>query len=167
MSKYSIVLGLASLIVVADQITKWLVIAWLPLFATVEIIPGIAEITHVKNTGGAFGFLARADESWRWPFFIFASVLAIVLLWQVVRRTRREETGALFAVGSILGGAIGNLIDRAREGAVTDFISIHWREYYWPAFNVADSFISIGVALLVWQSLRTGSTAAAREKQAS
>ncbi len=156
MGKYGFVLGLAAAIVCADQITKWMVVAWIPLYSVIEVIPGFAELTHVKNTGGAFGFLARAERWWRLPFFLGASLLAIVLLWQVVRRTDAHERAVLFAVGSILGGAVGNLIDRAREGAVTDFVSLHWRDYYWPAFNVADSFISIGVAVLVWQSLRSG-----------
>lgn len=156
MAKYGLVIALAAAIVCADQLTKWMVVAWIPLHAVIEIIPGFAELTHVKNTGGAFGFLAGAHDSWRLPFFLGASVLAVVLLWQVLRRTGAEERGVLFAVGSILGGAVGNFIDRVREGAVTDFISLHWRDYYWPAFNVADSFISIGVAILVWQSLRSG-----------
>lgn len=163
MTKYSLVLGLAAVIVVADQATKWMVRRWLPLHATIEIVPGFAEFTHVANPGGAFGFLAGADASWRMPFFLLVSLLAVVLLWQVVRRTEAHERGVLFAVGSILGGALGNLIDRVRLGAVTDFISLHWREYYWPAFNVADSFISIGVAVLLWQSLRSSS----RGQQAS
>ncbi|MCX8072509.1 MAG: signal peptidase II [Candidatus Binatia bacterium] len=165
MGKYGFVLGLATAIAVLDQVTKWMVVAWLPLHTTIPVIPGFAELTHVKNTGGAFGFLAGAHEAWRLPFFLGASLVAILLLWQVVRRARSEEKGVLFAVGSILGGAVGNLIDRVRVGAVTDFISLHWREYYWPAFNVADSFISIGVAVLVWQSLRTGRTETAASKE--
>ncbi|GBD25310.1 Lipoprotein signal peptidase [bacterium HR30] len=167
MGKYGFVLGLAAIVVFADQVTKWMVVAWIPLHAVIEIIPGFAELTHVKNTGGAFGFLAGAPDSWRLPFFLGASLVAIVLLWQVVRHTGADERGVLFAVGSILGGAVGNLIDRAREGAVTDFISLHWREYYWPAFNVADSFISIGVAVLVWQSLWSGRAGSAGKAAAS
>lgn len=153
MGKYASVVGLATAIVCLDQFTKWLVVTNIPLHAVIEVVPGFAELTHVKNTGGAFGFLAGADHAWRLPFFIVVSLLAMGLLWQVVRSTDPKELATLFAVGSVLGGAVGNLIDRAREGAVTDFISLHWREYYWPAFNVADSFITIGVAVLVWQSI--------------
>lgn len=158
MSKQSLVCGWAAAIVVVDQATKWMVRQWLELHATVEIVPGYVELTHVKNTGGAFGFLAWADSSWRLPFFLLVSAVAVVFLWQVVRRTGEQERGVLLALGSILGGALGNFIDRVRFGAVTDFISLHWREYYWPAFNVADSFISVGAAVLVWQSLRRGSS---------
>jgi signal peptidase II len=154
MGKYASVVGLATAIVCLDQFTKWLVVTYIPLHAVIEVVPGFAELTHVKNTGGAFGFLAGADHAWRLPFFIVVSLLAMGLLWQVVRSTDPKELATLFAVGSVLGGAVGNFIDRAREGAVTDFISLHWREYYWPAFNVADSFITIGVAVLVWQSMR-------------
>jgi signal peptidase II len=153
MGKYASVVGLATAIVCLDQFTKWLVVTYVPLHAVIEVVPGFAELTHVKNTGGAFGFLAGADHAWRLPFFIVVSLLAMGLLWQVVRSTDPKELATLFAVGSVLGGAVGNFIDRAREGAVTDFISLHWREYYWPAFNVADSFITIGVAVLVWQSI--------------
>ncbi len=153
MGKYAWVVGLATAIVCLDQFTKWLVVTYIPLHAVIEVVPGFAELTHVKNTGGAFGFLAGADHAWRLPFFIVVSLLAMGLLWQVVRSTDPKELATLFAVGSVLGGAVGNFIDRAREGAVTDFISLHWREYYWPAFNVADSFITIGVAVLVWQSI--------------
>lgn len=153
MGKYASVVGLATAIVCLDQFTKWLVVTYIPLHAVIEVVPGFAELTHVKNTGGAFGFLAGADHAWRLPFFIVVSLLAMGLLWQVVRSTDPKELATLFAVGSVLGGAMGNFIDRAREGAVTDFISLHWREYYWPAFNVADSFITIGVAVLVWQSI--------------
>jgi signal peptidase II len=153
MGKYASVVGLATAIVCLDQFTKWLVVTYIPLHAVIEVVPGFAELTHVKNTGGAFGFLAGADHAWRLPFFIVVSLLAMGLLWQVVRSTDPKELATLFAVGSVLGGAVGNFIDRAREGAVTDFISLHWREYYWPAFNVADSFITIGVAVLVWQSI--------------
>lgn len=153
MGKYASVVGLATAIVCLDQFTKWLVVTYIPLHAVIEVVPGFAELTHVKNTGGAFGFLAGADHAWRLPFFIVVSLLAMGLLWQVVRSTDPKELATLFGVGSVLGGAVGNFIDRAREGAVTDFISLHWREYYWPAFNVADSFITIGVAVLVWQSI--------------
>ncbi len=153
MGKYASVVGLATAIICLDQFTKWLVVTYVPAHAVIEVVPGFAELTHVKNTGGAFGFLAGADDAWRLPFFIVVSLVAMGLLWQVVRSTDPKEFATLFAVGSVLGGAVGNFIDRAREGAVTDFISLHWREYYWPAFNVADSFITIGVAVLVWQSV--------------
>lgn len=140
-------------VIVVDQLTKLAVRWWLPLHAEIEIVPGFVEITHVKNTGGAFGFLSRAHDSWRLPFFIGVGLLAVAALIHLLRTLPAHERLTLFSLAGILGGAVGNLIDRICFGEVTDFISLHWRQYYWPAFNVADSFITIGVVLLVAESL--------------
>ncbi len=152
MSKYGFVTAWAVAVIVLDQLTKLAVRAWLPLHAEIEILPGFADLTHVKNTGGAFGFLARAHDSWRLPFFIGVGIVAIAALVYLVRITPEHERLGLFAVAGVLGGAVGNLIDRVWFGEVTDFISLHWGEYYWPAFNVADALITIGAVLLIVQS---------------
>lgn len=143
-----------ALVILLDQLTKLAVRWWIPLHAEIEIVPGFAELTHVKNTGGAFGLLSRAHDSWRLPFFIAVGLVAVAALIHLLRTLPGQERLALFSVAGILGGAVGNLIDRILFGEVTDFVSLHWRQYYWPAFNVADSFITLGVFLLVVQSFR-------------
>jgi signal peptidase II len=153
MTKASFVSAWVAGVVVLDQLTKLVVREYLPLHAEIEIIPGFAELTHVKNTGGAFGLLARAHDSWRLPFFVGVGLIAIAALLHLVRTLPEHDRWGLFAVAAVLGGAVGNLIDRIVFGEVTDFVSLHWREYYWPAFNVADSFITIGAVVLVLHSL--------------
>lgn len=136
-------------IVLADQLTKWLVRRLLAPYEVVPVIPGLLNLTHVYNTGGAFSFLADAPDGVRVPFFLIASLAAVVALIYYLWHVDPGERGMQFALAAVLGGAAGNLIDRMVLGKVTDFIDLHWGAWHWPAFNVADSFITIGVALLV------------------
>ncbi len=136
---------------VVDQISKILVeAAGRSLFVTV--IPGFFNVKYVENHGGAWGFLAGADESFRMPFFIVSSVVAIAFLaWMRARvRLRRRWTGWGFP--AILAGAVGNLIDRVRLGYVIDFLDFHVGKTHWPTFNVADIGITVGVGLLILDS---------------
>ena len=108
----------------------------------------------VHNRGAAWGFLAQADESFRKPFFYAVSALAILLILHFLRRLRSEQHVLLVGFSLVLSGAIGNLIDRLRFGHVIDFISVHYKTYYtWPTFNIADIAISVGVALILLDSL--------------
>jgi signal peptidase II len=120
----------------------------LPLFELREVVPGFFGLVHVRNTGVAFSLLSNLDSRWVHPFLILATVLAMgaVLAYIAFLPCRGA---APVGLGLILGGAIGNLIDRARLGYVVDFLDLYWGNHHWPTFNVADVGISVGVALLL------------------
>lgn len=151
--KYAVVGTIAALVIFADQLTKSLIRQHIPLYESVVVIPGFFQITHFTNTGGAFGIFSGAHDALRLPFFLTMSMLAVGALVLFLRRVPAHQYVLIAALGGILGGAIGNFIDRALAGEVTDFLYVHWHDYYWPAFNVADSFISTGMVILLGYSL--------------
>lgn len=153
MSKAAFVACVTGGVIVLDQLTKWYVRQELPIYETVPIIDGFFSITHARNPGGAFSLFASISQQIRVPFFFIAAAVAISVLIYYLRQIPSDQRWLLFAVAGVLGGAIGNLIDRIFLGGVTDFLLVYWRQYQWPAFNVADSFISIGVCILVGHSL--------------
>lgn len=138
----------ALLLGATDQATKVWAVRSLPLFEFREIVPGFFGLVHVRNTGVAFSLLSNLDPRWVHPFLILATVLAMgaVLAYIAYLPCRGA---APVGLGLILGGAIGNLIDRARLGYVVDFLDLYWRNHHWPTFNLADAGISVGVVLLV------------------
>jgi len=146
--KFSVPIVAALLLGAVDQATKVWTVRNLPLFELREIVPGVFGLVHVRNTGVAFSLLSNLDPRWVHPFLILATVLAMgaVLAYIAYLPCRGA---APVGLGLILGGAIGNLIDRARLGYVVDFIDLYWRGHHWPTFNVADVGISVGVVLLV------------------
>jgi signal peptidase II len=151
--KYLLVSGVAAAVIVLDQLTKLWVSSSLVLHETIPIIPGIFDLTYVRNTGAAFSMLAGRSSAFRVPFFTIVSILAGIAIGSFVRQTPANQRVTLVACGAVLGGAIGNLIDRLAYGDVIDFALLHWRDWYWPAFNVADSFITVGVIVLLARSL--------------
>ncbi len=153
MKKYSVVAAIAAAVLVFDQLTKWYVRRTVSLYESIAVIDSLFNITHVRNTGGAFSLLAGSSRAVRLPFFLLVSMVAVVVLLFFVRRVRPEQRLLLFALGVILGGALGNFVDRLVYGEVTDFLDFHWRGYYWPAFNVADSCITVGMLILLFHSL--------------
>lgn len=146
--------GLTAVVVlVLDLLTKHLALGRLPPGRPVHVIDGFFSLTLVMNPGLAFGMLAGTPAGWRWLVALLSigalTVLAVVGL-------RMLPTGGRFtplALGLIFGGAVGNLIDRARFGAVVDYLDFYWRGYHWPAFNVADASISVGVVVLALRML--------------
>ncbi|MEW6720154.1 MAG: signal peptidase II [Thermodesulfobacteriota bacterium] len=138
----------AALLAAADQATKaWVVIA-LPPYLPREVVPGLLDLVYVRNTGVAFSLLAGLGGGWVKPLLIAATLAAMAALLFYLWRLPRKGA-APYAVGLVLGGAAGNLVDRARLGYVIDFIDLHLRGFHWPTFNVADIGISVGVALLI------------------
>jgi signal peptidase II len=140
-------------VLVADQLTKAAVQAAIPEHAMLRLAPFLA-FTFVWNTGAAFSLFAGAPAWIRLPVFVLVTVVAIGLLVSFVRGLPDTARAARVAVGMILGGAVGNLVCRLRYGKVIDFVYLHWADFYWPAFNVADSAITIGVAIVLVESLR-------------
>lgn len=146
--KFSVPIVSALLLGAADQASKVWAIRSLPLFEPRVVVPGFFDLVHVRNTGVAFSLLSTLDHRWVHPFLILATVLAMGAVLAYIAYLPCRGTAPV-GLGLILGGAIGNLIDRARLGYVVDFIDLHWRGHHWPTFNVADIGISVGVALLV------------------
>jgi signal peptidase II len=148
-------ISVALLVVAADQATKWAIVEWVQLYGKVPINSFI-NLTHHQNTGAAFSFLAGASGWQRWFFIVLATGVSVVIagwLWRI----RTEGPLVLMAgLSLVLGGAIGNLIDRARLGYVTDFIQVWFGTWALPSFNAADAAISVGAALLIIDALFLG-----------
>jgi signal peptidase II len=141
-------IGLAAAVILLDLWTKALVLARIDLHETIPIIPNFFQLVHVRNTGAAFGIGANASSRLV-PLLLNAGAIAVFCV-VVVYALRSAVTDRLLQTGLhlILGGAIGNLLDRFRFGYVVDFLDVYVRDKHWPAFNVADSAICIGIALL-------------------
>ncbi|MDE0885926.1 MAG: signal peptidase II [Myxococcota bacterium] len=144
--------GLTFLIgLVLDQWTKRSVVENLYYGERLEIIPGIFDLTHVRNPGGAFSLFADGPFEWRMFFFVGATILAIILLTIFLVQHEGEDYLIPIALGLVMAGAVGNMIDRLSYGEVIDFIDVHlWSGYIWPTFNIADSAIVLGVGLLLF-----------------
>lgn len=152
-------LWLSLLVVGLDQISKQLATAFLEYARPVELLP-VFDLTLLHNTGAAFSFLASAGGWQRWLFALLAGVVSVVLIvW--LKRLKAHETWLAIALALVLGGALGNLYDRVALGYVVDFISVHYQRHYFPAFNLADSGITIGAVMLiidtVWLSRKSAS----------
>ena len=147
--RYSLLLCVAGVVVLLDQITKVWVHRTMRVYDTQTIIPGILDLNYIRNTGAAFGFLSGSHSGFRIPFFILVSVVAVGIILFLFYKLEDSEVMMPVALSLVLGGAIGNLVDRIRLGEVIDFILIHYKAFRWPAFNVADIAITVGVFLLV------------------
>ncbi len=145
-------IALALAIMLADQATKWAIVEWVPVFGKVPI-NGFLNLTHQHNSGAAFSFLANAAGWQRWFFVVLAAgVSSVLAVW--IWRIRNEGPALLAAaLALVLGGALGNVIDRIRLGYVTDFIQVWFGNWAFPSFNVADAAITVGAALLIIDSL--------------
>jgi signal peptidase II len=139
-------LALAFIVVLADQFSKWLVVGQFVLGDSVKVLE-FFNLVRVHNSGAAFSFLSSAGGWQRWLFIGIGVGAAALILWML--RSHAGQKLLAFALASILGGAIGNVIDRLLHGYVVDFIDLHWRGWHFPAFNVADSAISVGAACLI------------------
>ena len=152
--KHSRIIALLVVILLFDQGTKLLVDHSIPLHRSVPVIEGWVDLTHVRNTGAAFGLLAGHRRALGSYLLIAFSLAAIVFLVHLLRRLSETDTGLILSLTFILAGALGNLVDRLFHGEVIDFVDVYWNGYYWPAFNVADSFITIGAGLCLYCLMR-------------
>tara|TARA_B110000305_G_scaffold134555_1_gene150225 strand:- start:257 stop:718 length:462 start_codon:yes stop_codon:yes gene_type:complete len=146
-------LFITSLVIVFDQVSKWLMVSWLSLYETVVVMPYF-NLTMAHNEGAAFSFLSEAGGWQRWLFIGLALVISIVLLVWLAKLKPTEKLEAI-SLSLILGGAIGNVIDRISYGYVIDFIDLYIGHNHWPVFNIADSAICIGAILLVADSFKS------------
>lgn len=135
---------LAATIIVPDQITKAVIQQKYALWASEPVLPGFFNIVHVLNKGAAFGFLNRPDTDWQIWFFVAVTFAAVGFIYYLLTTADKGDRFFIWGLGLILGGALGNLIDRLRTGLVVDFLDFYIGEYHWPAFNVADIAITCG-----------------------
>jgi signal peptidase II len=145
---------MAPAIVALDQITKTLIRSELPLHATQPVIPGVLDLIHVRNAGVAFGLMNDFDHPYRALLTLGLAVAALVGIGYYARQLHPGERLARLGLSCILGGAVGNLVDRVRHGYVIDFIDVYWRGWHFWAFNVADAAITAGAALVLLELLR-------------
>ena len=143
-------------IVAIDQLTKFIVRSTIPLYAKRVIIPELLDFTHVQNTGAAFGVLNAADFPYKSALMIGIATLALVAISLYARQLGSDEKLSRYGLALILGGAFGNLIDRAVAGYVVDFVDVYWGEAHFWAFNVADAAITIGAILVLLEMIGVG-----------
>ncbi|MEE9413395.1 MAG: signal peptidase II [Methylococcales bacterium] len=138
---------IAILVIALDQLSKWWIRALFELYEAIPVFSGL-QIIYVRNTGAAFSFLSSAGGWQRW-FFIVLSVLASIAIVIWISRLPRQRRLEALGLSLVLGGAIGNLVDRVLLGYVVDFIDVYYQSWHWPVFNVADSAITVGVAIMI------------------
>lgn len=147
-------LWLSLIVLAVDQWSKIAIDSSMYLYESIALIPGF-NLTYVRNTGAAFSFLSEAGGWQRWFFAVLAFTISIVLtVW--LYRLKKHETLLAVALALVLGGAVGNLIDRLAYGYVIDFLDVYYQSWHWPAFNVADMAISLGVFLMLLESFGVG-----------
>ncbi len=144
------------MVVALDQATKVWIAKTFTLFESREVIPGLFNLTYLTNSGAAFGFLNGQHGIWRQVFFVATALIALLVMIIALRRLRGQSRAVSWAVALIAGGAAGNLIDRLRQGAVVDFLDFYYHAHHWPAFNLADSAITIGVTILILEQFISG-----------
>jgi len=145
--------GIAVAVVIADQLSKLWIMTTFSLHEQKDIIPGFFNLVYVTNTGAAFGFLAGSKTMLRQAFFVAVAIGALIIIVFAYGQLKRQGKIFVYALGLIAGGAIGNLIDRLRFGSVVDFLDFYLGTHHWPAFNVADSAITVGVGLFLLGTL--------------
>ena len=152
-SKYTLLLITAAVVAICDQASKLYVDTVMLPHQSVVVLENHFHLTYVRNPGGAFGLLAEVGRGVGRPLLLGLAAVAVVFILLLYRTTPQERLLLRVAFSLILGGAVGNLIDRIHLNEVIDFLDVHWYDYHWPAFNIADSAITVGVGLLCWDLL--------------
>jgi signal peptidase II len=151
MRRFHLLIALA--VLALDRSTKWLVAKDIALHDSIQVIPGFFRLTHVQNTGAAFGLFADSPSQWKIAVLVLFSIIALVIVSALLWRNSHSMNTTGIGLALILGGALGNLWDRLVNGRVVDFLLFYIGEYQWPAFNAADSAIVVGAGLLVIEIL--------------
>lgn len=149
MNKYLLLTAVAGGVTIVDQLSKYAVQHMLTLHTPIEIIPGFFNVTYIFNPGAAFGLFGTISETARMILLIGISLIAFAILFYMYIKIRERDNIILIPIAMIIGGAVGNLIDRVRFQMVVDFLDFYWGRFHWPAFNIADSAITIGTIILV------------------
>jgi signal peptidase II len=163
MRKYHFLI--AFLVIVLDRLSKWLISQNLAPQASISVIPGLFKLTHVQNSGAAFGLFSDSPSEWKVAVLIMFSLAALVVVSMLLWRNSHAMTTTGVGLSLILGGAVGNLWDRLATGRVVDFLLFYVSDYQWPAFNLADSAIVIGALMLVAEILFSKSPAEAQREK--
>jgi signal peptidase II len=148
-NKYLTLFLLANVLILVDQYSKFLITTHLPLYYSIEVIEGVFNLTHVRNPGVAFGLFAGVESQYKAWIFVFISSVAIIAILVIYHHTPKEHRMVRIGLILIFSGAIGNVIDRIVYKEVIDFLDVFYEGYHWPAFNFADSCITIGVGLMI------------------
>lgn len=161
--RYRVILGLAVVLAALDQFSKWVVDTY---FAADEVVrlTSFFNLVNVRNHGAAFGMLNDPSSTWQFWLFAAATVLAVVVVVYVAKGAEKKDRLLFVALGSILGGALGNFIDRVRLRAVVDYLDFHIAGYHWPAFNLADICICLGAFVIALLLLRSPSPTAEKKQ---
>ena len=149
-------LWLPIVIVLVDQLTKLLVRRTLPIHGEMPIVPGLVNLTHVQNTGAAFGFLNASEFPMKTVLIVAIATIALVAVGFYSASLAHQKVAARIGLALIIGGAAGNLLDRVIVGSVVDFVDVYWRSWHFWAFNVADSAITVGVTIMILDMLGLG-----------
>ena len=152
-AKYALFGAINLFVVAADQWTKVVVERHLFLNEFITIVPNFFDIRYIRNTGAAFGLMARLPDGARLPFLIGVSLVAMALIFYLFVKAEKERPAYVLSLSLVFAGAVGNLIDRVRFGEVRDFLHAHIYNLSWPIFNIADSAITVGIILLAWELL--------------
>jgi signal peptidase II len=153
MNRYKLAALWAAGTVALDQATKLLVHNLMQPWTGREIVPGLFNLVHVLNKGAAWGFLDDDRIDWQRPLFILISLAAVALIAYMIRLTRDGDRWMIAGLGMIAGGAVGNAIDRIWLGSVIDFLDFYYNGHHWPAFNVADSALTVGAGCIIVSTL--------------
>ena len=149
MKRYGLHAALAAAIILLDQLTKALIVKTVPFYGSVRVIPGFLGLTHIHNKGAILGLFNRADQPWAPVLLLLLNAAALGLVVFYFSKTSDRERIARLALAMIVGGALGNVVDRIARGYVIDFVEMHFGKFYWPTYNVADASITIGAVLLI------------------
>jgi signal peptidase II len=141
--------GLILGVIAFDQLTKWLVVQYIPLYDSLTLVAGVLDVVHIHNRGVAFGIMNDSDHPFRSAITTTLALVALAGIVYYAKQLRPEERRARLGLSLVLGGAVGNLIDRARQGYVVDFVDAYWGDWHFWAFNVADAAITVGAACIV------------------
>ena len=156
MNKYLLLTVVSGGVIIIDQLSKYAVQHMMTLHSPIEVIPGFLNLTYMQNPGAAFGIFGDVAETMRLVILIGITLLAFVILIYMYLKIKEKDNLVLISVAMIIGGAIGNLIDRIRFQKVIDFLDFYMGRYHWPAFNIADSAITAGTMILVFTILFSG-----------
>ncbi|MBI3995709.1 MAG: signal peptidase II [Nitrospirae bacterium] len=152
--RYFFLAAVVGTVFILDQVTKAVIQKTMQIHESIPVIDRLFNLTYIRNPGAAFGLFAEHGNGLRMVFFSTISVVAILFLWTLFVKTPKEARLGRLSIAMVMGGAFGNLADRIRFGEVVDFLDFYIGPYHWPAFNVADSSISVGVVLMIWYFIR-------------